>query len=480
MGRTFAHVLRQELRLLAADRILWVVIAVFSALMVYGMYNGAVRTADRDAVLAALMQEEGERMDSLVRQYRAIVSGEEKADLFFNPLDPSWVGGGLGARYAIMPSAPLTPLALGQIDFLPNYFKVTSYDKTTFMNQDTLENPWHLMNGHLDVAFVIVCLLPLLIFALTYNLLSGEREQGTLRMLLSQPLRFGTLVAAKVASRALVLFTVALLIPIAGGVLMSPLQALHGAFGGLLAWSALVIAYGLFWFSLALAVDAWGKSSATNAVILLGAWVLLVFVLPVVMNVVVTKTHPMPSRVDLMTHVRDAITDGRERYRLFDREDSEPEAMPEDDEKILIQGFMMGWWRLYQDLREVSEPLLYEFDAQLGKQQDMVDRYRFLSPAVAAYEAMSDLAGTGLRRYRHFIDQVYEFHEERRNFFYPKVMSETRMKEADFDLIPRFEWKEEDSGAVAGRILTNLGGLLLMTAVLLAVGMRLLRSYPRA
>jgi ABC-2 type transport system permease protein len=115
----------------------------------------------------------------------------------------------------MLPTAPLGPVALGQSDLFPSQYDVTNQSSVVFMNPSDIESPWHLMSGHFDLAFVIVYLLPLLIFALSYNLLSAERENGTLRLLLSQPLRLRTLLAGKLSVRAAVLLGPAVLLPVA-------------------------------------------------------------------------------------------------------------------------------------------------------------------------------------------------------------------------------------------------------------------------
>jgi ABC-2 type transport system permease protein len=46
-----------------------------------------------------------------------------------------------------------------------------------------------------------VFLFPLRILALSYNLLSAEREQGTLALVLSQPVRLSTVVLGKLVAR---------------------------------------------------------------------------------------------------------------------------------------------------------------------------------------------------------------------------------------------------------------------------------------
>ena len=67
--------------------------------------------------------------------------------------------------------------------------------------QETL-NPRLAAAGHLDLSFVLIVLLPLFVLAVTYDIVSGERERGTWDMarLFARPRR---LLAAKIGARAI-------------------------------------------------------------------------------------------------------------------------------------------------------------------------------------------------------------------------------------------------------------------------------------
>ena len=78
------------------------------------------------------------------------------------------------------------------------------------------------MVGRFDLAFVTVYLLPLLVLALSFNVLSEEREQGTLALTLSQPVSARDVVGAKLAFRAL------LVVGLAAGVSLLGILATGG------------------------------------------------------------------------------------------------------------------------------------------------------------------------------------------------------------------------------------------------------------
>jgi len=122
--------------------------------------------------------------------------------------------------------------------------------------------------GRFDLAFVLVFLLPLLILVLSYNVLSQEKERGTLQITLAQsPLSIGKLVFGKIVARlTLVLaLTIGLSIP---GLFVSGATLNSHTLPRLLLWILATMLYTFFWFALAIAVNAFGRSSATNAVIL--------------------------------------------------------------------------------------------------------------------------------------------------------------------------------------------------------------------
>src|SRR4030095_593469 len=104
----------------------------------------------------------------------------------------------------------LSALSVGQSDLYPYYFKVSRQSKQTFVTNDEIENPTNLLAGRFDLSFVIIYLLPLLILALSYNLISAEREQGTLAMMMSQPVALRSFVAGKVGLRGIVVLLLAI------------------------------------------------------------------------------------------------------------------------------------------------------------------------------------------------------------------------------------------------------------------------------
>jgi ABC-2 type transport system permease protein len=477
--RTIRLVAAHEVRLLFADRTLGVVSALFLLLVAYGLFNGMRQAGLKEGALASVLEAETSGDTARRALLDRITNHGEIPDPFGNPADPSSIGG--GGRYAFMPISPLAPLAFGQSDVRPDYYKVTNRSKINFIYDTEIENPWNLLSGHFDLAFVVVYLFPLLIFALSYNFLSAEREHGTLKMLLSQSVSLPPIVAGKIAVRAAALLVWAVVLPlVALSILRPDVRSAEYAWA-LVAWAGFVVAYGAIWFALAFAVNAFGRSSATNALILIGTWIVCVLVAPVVLNVAVSTASPAPSRTELATRTRLVTAEALTRnaallsadYQYVDNR----EVLRPKDGKIVVAGRVRGSYLMEKEVDRQLEGLLEAFNSQLAGQQRLVTRYGALSPAIVTYEGLTALAGTGIRRHLHFQREIDAFHRAWREFFDPKILNGIAIAPADLDRVPRFHWREEDPAVVRAGIATGLLQLLVPAAALAVLGAWRLRRY---
>jgi len=466
-----AQLIKVEWRQLSADRSTLAAALLLGAAIAYGAYNGAQWVRFQNTTLAAAQAEETQRLAAIRSDIPKLAAGEKKVPPHLDPRSPAAFGRGVGARYAVMPPAPLAALAIGQSDLYPYYFKVSTGSKQTFLQNDEIENPTHLLAGRFDLAFVILYLFPLVILALSYNLVSAEKESGTLAMTLSQPVRLRKLVLAKVAVRGTFLAALALGLSIIGVALGGADLSAGGAGLHLLFWVAIVILYGAFWFALAVAVNA------------LGVWLVLVIVVPSFMNVAVKSAYPVPSRVELIQAIRvagDAAT--REgslllaRY-LEDHPEMAPAAAPGSAAPPDFYALNVA---VTEQVERKVQPVLDHFDRQVANQQAMIDRLRFLSPAIVAQSALNDLAGSSAHRYQHFLAQADTFHREWRAFFNPRILRKAKLSAEEVGELPQFRFQEEPDGAVTGRFVVAFAGLLAAVGLVAIPGLAALRSYPVA
>jgi len=148
---------------------------------------------------------------------------------------------------------------------------------------DFKRNPLVNLFPAVDLLFVVGVILSLLIFVLTYDALSGEREEGTLKVLLSCPVPrdvvyFGKWVGGMVTpviplvTAWLAVMLILVVTPSAG--------AGAGEWGRMLAILGVAILYVATMFSLSLMVSVLAKKSSTSILVLLLLWSVGILVVP--------------------------------------------------------------------------------------------------------------------------------------------------------------------------------------------------------
>ena len=442
-----SHLFRLELRLLARERVSWLLLGLFAAALSYGTWNGS-DLARRQREAATALAQESEQFQAQLRNHLA-----QQA------VDPKALAG--RGTTAILPPAPLPLLAAGQSDLSPGHETVVLWKLAEPADmRSELENPSHLMAGRFDLAFVLVWLFPLFLLALVYDLMAGDREAGTLRLALAQGVTPWRWMARRALARALPMLTLAALATLAAGFF----GGASGSGARLALALAVTLAYGLFWVALALAVNTVAPSASNAATALGAAWVLLVLVSPTLLNVAVETLYPTPSRPELLAAGRKASGEaekrGGELLNTFYRD--HPELAPPAEQA----SFAAQHLTVQDEVGRALKPVRQKFDAQLARQQTAVGQWRFLSPAIALHEALTDLAGTGYWRHHAFREQVGGLRQAVSDFYTPRIHKREPVTMADLDNLPRFEFREEPADVWMGRVLASLAGILALSSAL--------------
>jgi ABC-2 type transport system permease protein len=473
------RIAKHEWRILASDWTLGIVFLVFAVSIGYGAMNGVRWVSFQRQTIAAALDEEAGRMERIKSQIRDIEAGTRRA-AGPNPQAADVAGSRLAVKYAVLPPSSLGVLAVGQSDVLPSYFKVSTASKESIVTTSEIENPHRLLSGRFDLSFVIVYLYPLLILALSYNLISQEKENGTLAMLLSQPVSLGAFVAGKVALRAVLFLATVVVLSLLALIVAGVDLATEDLEAKLALWSGVIAAYGAFWFGMTILVTSFGRSSATNALALAGLWLLLVVVAPSALNLAAGALYPMPSRVELVTALRSASNEASAKGSalLAKYYEDHPELAALTDAERAMNDFTVTRLAVDEEIEQSVRPVVDRYDIQLERQQSLVNRLRFLSPAIIAQDVLNDIAGTGLARHRHFVSLVEDFHARWRDHFLPLIVQRARLTASSYDQFPSFDFKDEPISAVAGRSGIGILSLLSGAFVLALAGYKRLRSYP--
>lgn len=470
-----------ERSLFRADQLDFFVALILFAAVGYAFVNGQSWMNKQQQAVHVAQTEESVRLQELKDKLARIDAGNFKpTKAFENPANAYWVGNRHAATYAILPPTAFAATAIGQSDLNPPYIKVSADNKESFALNEEIENPGNLLIGNFDLAFVVVFLLPLLIIALSYNLLSAEHEQGTLAITMTNPVPLWVLIAGKLGFRVALVFSLTASMTVIGllaiGTDLSTLDSLVR----LGWWMVLLFAYILFWFALAATVNVLAKSSAQNALILTGLWIVILLVLPTFISIAVNVAYPVPSRVAMVGLIRAVQTDANKQsdatVARFEQEHPEMTAKPlaKGDDTAAIRRRVL----VQQAAAERITQIMAGYDRQLAQQQRSVNTLRFLSPAIVMQEALNAVAGTDNNRYRHLSRQVDAFHRVWQGFFLPRVLENTPLTLADYQHFPRFSYVEQASSETTRRLFAGLLGLAVPIGLLCLFSVRRIRNYP--
>lgn len=489
-------IIKHEWRMLLGDATLWIVVGLLTLAVGYAIFNGSQRVSRYNAGAAELNQQIENRIARYQRrvglmeqQLAAGASGPIHKDEFvWGPQKPAFILAWVRIN-VILPAAPLQALAVGNSELYTNAFSTPVWREAS-PSADQTTNPVKSFTGHLDLAFVVIYLFPLFILALSFNLVAYEKDNGTLGLLLSQPLGLTTLITGKVAVRALLVFGCTILL-IVTGVLLSGINLKHeGILIGLCLWLLAVVLYGCFWFGLATLVNAFGKSAAMNALILLGCWIAFIILIPAALNFAAETLYPLPTRAEFINADREA------RQRIMtnppapeekaakeaaffkryyeDHPEFKPATEPVGEDRYPFLLAAKG-----EELERQMQPVQNRFTEQKQNQQAFVRTFSFVSPAVLMQSVLYNIAGTGDARYENFLEQATQYYQVSKDFFRPQIFRGVLFTPSDFDKIPRFQYEEESFDVAANRTILPLLALMILTLILGIGGLYKYKSFSQ-
>lgn len=450
-----------EWRDLYADRMLSLLLLLFVFATVYGIYNGeswARQQAVAEEQLSSIW-------DQKLAEYKSQLNNNRPATARFgvqlsqNPYLMS-----AQKIDVALPPAVLAVLSVGQSDlYLNNTQAYLWSDADNLFAKTDLQNPLNLIIGSFDLAFVVVFLFPLIILAFSYNLLSSEKENGTLGLLLSQPVTLRQVLLGKVLARVLVIFPALILTVLLGLLITGNKIGTFEGGGKFLLWCGIVVFYGLFWFALAVLVNSFDYNSPTNATALAGIWLIFVIIVPSLLNTATITLYPIPARSELIVASREAQPDvEKEGEQILAKFYEDNPGLRPTANEAEISDFRRKLLLVFLNDRKEVAPLIEKYDSQLNKRQSLVSKFSLCSPAVITQESLNDIAGTGFVRYQTFREQVNRFVEINRQFYVPKIIKGEKLTASDYDLIPRFYFSEEPVGNLSSRVGFSLAGLIIL------------------
>ena len=334
----------------------------------------------------------------------------------------------------------------------------------------------------LDWAFIIGLVMSFMAILFTYDAISGERETGTLSLLMSNSVSRATVLLSKFIG-AFLSITVPLIIGILLNLLIvnaSDLVSFDGSewarIGIIFVISAIYISMFLW---LGLFISSQFANSSSSLLTLLLIWIVFVVLIPNTMGVFASGFQQVSSRNEIsrITKAKEDEIDNRHKagdklYRTGSPSDKPP--------KIEVLRMWADYLNEHADAKgSINDEHLNKQFAQIEFTQQITR----LSPAAIYKYAVESLSGTGFARHKRFVQHARRYRQQVVDF----IKSEDRgdndsyhvylvkeglsQKPVAFNSIPKFSEQLTlniifEGAALDLTLLVSLALLLFMAAVL--------------
>ena len=430
----------------------------------------------------------------------------------------------LGKLVVHRPPNPLSIFNLGLDKQVGNKIEVYHAFVPTIWDAEKhgADNPFLNLFTSIDIVLVFQGVLSLLALIFAYDALAGERERGTLRLVLTHPIQRGYILFAKYISAMLCLL-VPLLISLLLSIILlttSTTVALNTndflRIGGIILTSLLYVS---LFYLIGMCISAMTRRTSTALMLCMFVWGVLVLVYP---NLILTA-------VDIVPQPNTQISAYHQIKQMWEEWDREKKRFLRNDAVLgpLSRNGKDWGFRLkggeYTFLRDEDKPstLLYfyqtgfyagkikaESEPQVPRVQNYYGFYNretintverawlvrepaleaiYIQPAnlgrmllrfspVGLYDAATEAwAGTDLEGIQDFFSTAQRYRRAVVDYFYDRKIFESRQwfaadeGTADWDALPQFSFQRNDISINAKRALPDLFLLLTINLILFTI-----------
>ena len=324
-------------------------------------------------------------------------------------------------RFGLVNEMPnLIGLSIGQRDINPSIQSVTIRNLEEQKYSTDFINPMYQMLGNMDFSFVLIYFFPLIIIAFCFNLISEEKEGGTWSLVCSQTKNPIKMLRFKILIRYFgILIVLILLLLIAKYYLKIPFNKSY------LAYLISSILYISFWFSLVWLIISFQKNSSQNALFLLFSWVMFTIIIPAGINAIKVNLYPIPEAFSIVLESRDGY------HNKWD-EPKEPTIKKFYQHYPQFSQFKHPKdkdysWLWYYAMQQMGDDEaaknLAKFKEKLKKRSILSNNAGLFFPSIHTQLIFNNLCFSDMDNYLNFIENLENFHEKKRLYFYPKIFN---------------------------------------------------------
>ncbi len=395
--------------------------------------------------------------------------------------------------YAFRPKSSLSFFDFGLDTYTGTMVYLEAHQQNSANFSAVQQSGGLLRFGEMTVAFVLQWLIPLLIIFLTFNTFTQEKEQETLKVLLSQGLTVAQIANAKLQGYAKALSLIILPALLVASLFLLLANGLSIDAGFLLRLLLFLTAYLVYFFIFlagSILVSALNQHSRSALLLLLGIWITACVIMPKVTANLGSLLYQTPSKAEMDATVHHAASHGMNGHDPQDKRTAEfTKALlakykvdSVSQLPVNVDGLVMAEGEAYS-----SKVYAQEFDklANTYHQQSKVSEWAgLLNPYLAIRYTSMALAGTDAAHYVHFLkaaeDYRYRLAQHLNHLQTTKLKyhdKETRLDNSHWKNYPAFSYREPSVGWALGSHLISVVALLLWGGLLYFFFTRLITRY---
>jgi ABC-type transport system involved in multi-copper enzyme maturation permease subunit len=325
----------------------------------------------------------------------------------------------------VHPPSPLSIFSRGLGNKMP-YKVITSSDgdyKIEYAKPDSKKD----LLGEIDFGFIVAFVLSILAVVFTFNCISGDKEQGLLRAILSNAVYRRQVLMAKLTGNYLV-FLAPFLLSMLIALLIIHFSGIIPVFSAdilpaILFMTGISLVFLFTLFCLGLWISSLTANSALSINVLLLIWIVLGLVVPKISPIISASIYPVESSSvfemkKLMLRGNIIKEQEREEVELYEalRGQLRPEA----------SGVSTGWTDVNSAYDEQVVPirekysqrlateigqLTNDYDTRCNRQNDLARTINRLSPVGIVNSLMAEFSRTGYSEADNFMQQAKQYQE---------------------------------------------------------------------
>ncbi|MFC1734896.1 ABC transporter permease subunit [Candidatus Hydrogenedentota bacterium] len=338
-------------------------------------------------------------------------------------------------------------------------------------------NPATAMFPVADYLFVVATVMSLIAFVSSYDAVSGERESGTIKLMLSYTLPRDIFILGKWLGGYL-----CLLLPfVVASILCSLVIAISPEpnFGSP-DWLALTLAiavslvYLAGMFSIGMFVSCCCRRSATSISVLVMVWVLLILVIPNASPFAADLIHSVPSYDDFLTSCREYREEAedvwykefREKHSALRIKSREHTTEGREAKKQYYDLMRTAKESLNQEIMSEQRRMARAYNRQLLTNIEITRNISRVSPVAAYIYAATDLAQTGIDKKLRYQEELQSYQHRLTSYLNKKHRDYHKNdEEVDLSDAPRFDLRSLNISQRSSLIIFDLA-LLCVCAVI--------------